>query len=140
MIYKHPITIPFQDIDAAGVVFFVHLFRYAHESYEAFMGDIRQPLDRLLAEGKNHLPIVHAEADYHRPLHYGEQVVLELSVVALANSSFCLAYRCMSSDGICYAEIKTVHVALDAQTKKKIIIPASLRAELEPYCSISVSD
>ncbi len=140
MIYKYPITIPFQDIDAAGVVFFAHLFRYAHESYEAFMRDIKQPLDKLLAEGQIRLPLVHAEADYHRPLLYGERIMLELSVSAIGKSSFTLACRCMSYDGICHAVIKTVHVAQDAQTKKKTAIPASLRAGLESYCSISSSD
>ena len=140
MIYRHPLRVPFQDIDAAGVVFFAHLFRYAHESYEAFMREIDQPLERLLAEGEILLPLVHAEADYHQPLRYAARLMLELSVEATGESSFTLAFRCLNAEGICHATIKTVHVVQNVQSRKKIEIPASLLAGLEPYRVSSTSD
>lgn len=138
MIYKYPISIPFQDIDAAGVVFFAHLFRYAHESYEALMSEIKLPLASLLNEGEIIVPLVHAEADYHQALHYAEQLSLELVVENIGESHFSLCYRCMKTAATtCAATIKTVHVVCDAKTKNKVAIPAKLRSGLECYQSES---
>ncbi len=140
MIYRNTLTIPFQDIDAAGVVFFAHLFRYAHESYEAFMREIDQPLEKLLGEAEILLPLVHAEADYHRALHHAEVVTLEMVVESIGESSFCLLYRCMNSEGHCSATIKTVHVVRAAQTKQKAAIPANLRRGLMLYQITAAND
>jgi len=140
MIYRHPLRVPFQDIDAAGVVFFAHLFRYAHESYEAFMREIDQPLERLLDEAAILLPLVHAEADYHRPLHHAQAITLELVVESIGESSFCLLTRCLTSEGRCAATIKTVHAVRAAQSKQKVAIPTSLRRGLESYQITAAND
>lgn len=133
MIYKHSIRISFQDIDAAGVVFFAHFFRYAHEAYEAFMREIRQPLDSLLAEGKIILPIVHTEADYRQPAGYAESMTVELKVEAIGESRFSLIYDFINAKGDCVTQIKTVHACRDAQTKNKRRIAETLRTELQTY-------
>ncbi len=128
--YKHQITIPFQDIDAAGIVFFAHLFRYAHESYEQFMSAHDHSLADILQNGEYLLPLVHAEADYRQPLHHNEAITIELSVKKLGESSFTLQYHCRDSKGKVRAVIETVHVTLDASQKKPIPIPDSLRTVL----------
>ncbi len=133
MVYRHSIKIPFQDIDAAGVVFYAHLFRYAHEAYEAFMADIKQPLVQFLDEGKIILPLVHAEADYHLPLHYADLITLELVVEKIGANHFCLGYRGMNEEKNCVASIKTVHVTCDAQTKNKMPMPTGLQSALAAY-------
>ena len=38
--YNYHFTTSLHDIDAAGVLFFAHLYRHAHDAYEAFMSDI----------------------------------------------------------------------------------------------------
>ena len=128
--YAYRITIPFQDIDAAGIVFFAHLFRYAHEAYEHFLADRGHALADVLRDGDYLLPLVHAEADYKRPLRHNEAIVVELSVKRLGDSSFTLQYRCMDGAGELRAELQTVHVALDAKSRKPIAIPATLRDSL----------
>jgi len=130
-IYQHQITIPFQDIDAAGIVFFTHLFRYAHEAYEQFMSARGHSLASILKEGEYLLPLVHAEADYKQPLHHNENIIIELSVKKLGDSSFTLLYHCIDNTGGIRAIMETVHVTLDASQHKPIPIPESLRAALD---------
>lgn len=66
--YRTEVRIPFQHVDAAGVLFFARLFEHAHQVYEGFMEVIGWPLPQLLGEGALMLPIVHAEADYRSPM------------------------------------------------------------------------
>ena len=132
-IYTKKISIPFQDIDAAGIVFFTHLFRYAHETYEIFMASIGHPLYEYIQQGGLILPLKHAEADYKKPLKYGDNLDINLSVTALSNSSFIITYRCMDESGQLCAEIKTVHVVVNVETGKPVLIPDDLRTALSAY-------
>lgn len=131
--FRHTLTIPFQDIDAAGIVFFAHLYRYAHEAYERFMSEVGQPLPRLLKEGDYHLPLIHSEADFHQPLRHGEVITVELAVERLGNSAFTLAYRLLDEEQRLRATVQTVHVAIDPATGQSIPLPESLREALSPY-------
>jgi len=126
-VFEHSLTVPFQDIDAAGVVFYAHLFRYAHEAYEHFMQQIGCSLQELLAEGSYLLPLVHAEADYRRPLRHGDKLHLELRLEKLGQTSFTLGYRVLGEDRTEHARLETVHVALDRTTQRPLILPDTLR-------------
>jgi len=129
-VYQHKLTVPFQDIDAAGVVFYAHLFRYAHEAYEHFMQQIGCSLQELLAEGSYLLPLVHAEADYRRPLRHADKLKIELRLKRLGRTSFTLGYRVLAEDQTEHASLETVHVALDRTTQRPLSLPDSLREAL----------
>jgi len=128
--YQHAITIPFQDIDAAGIVFFAHLFRYAHEAYEQFMLESNHSLVDIIQSGEYLLPLVHAEADYKQPLRHNEVIMIELGIKKLGETSFTLQYRCLDVSGGLRAVVETVHVAVDVEQQKPIPIPDSLRTIL----------
>ena len=134
-IFQHKITVPFQDIDAAGIVFFAHLFRYAHETYEQFMSDIGLSLARILQEREYLLPLIHAEADYLIPLQHGDSIRISLSVEKIGNSSFTLVYIFEDEKGRERAVTRTLHVVINAQDKKKVCIPAELNLALKNYTS-----
>ena len=131
-VFEHSLRVPFQDIDAAGIVFYAHLFRYAHEAYEQFMQQIGCSLQEMLAQGSYLLPLVHAEADYHRPLRYADQLCLELRLKRLGRTSFTLGYRVLGEDQTTHASLETVHVALDRTTQRPLTLPDSLRKALSP--------
>lgn len=133
--FRHPISVPFQDIDAAGIVFFAHLFRYAHESYEHFMEHIGFSLSHLLEEGQLLLPLVHSEADFRQPLLYGDKLKVELNLREIRDSSFILCYRIVDEKHLERATLETVHVALDKAGRKPVSLPATLRQALAPYRS-----
>jgi len=131
--FHHSFTVPFQDIDAAGVVFFAHLFRYAHESYEALMTHIGFPLHGLLREQRHLLPLVHAEADYRQPLELGDTLHIQVTVEALGESSFTLRYHIEDDQQQEHASVQTVHVAVDAASRQPITLPDDLREALQDY-------
>jgi len=131
--FEHEIVIPFQDIDAAGIVFFAHLFRYAHEAYERLMVRIDHPLQALLADGRYLLPLVHAEADYRQPLRHGEVVRVRVRVERLGNTAYTLGYRFVDEQDRLRATARTVHVVLDADSRSPTGIPQPLAEALEAY-------
>ena len=64
--YVYSLRIRLHETDAAGVLFYAHLFRLAHDAYESFMAHIGFPLHALIGHGDSapglRLPIVRAEA------------------------------------------------------------------------------
>jgi len=132
-IFQHKITIPLQDIDAAGIVFFAHLFRYAHEAYEQFMLSIGFSLVDILREKKYLIPLVHAEADYAMPLAHGDNISISLRVEKVGTSSFTLVYIFTDENKVERAVVKTVHVVLSAKDKKKTNVPAEWEQAMSHY-------
>lgn len=129
-IYTDSISIPFQDIDAAGILFFARLFDHAHQTYERFMAHADHSLADVLARKEYLLPLVHAEADYQAPIRHGEEISIELSVKRLGGRSFTLGYRFVDAAGQLRASAETVHVVIDKDTKAPRDIPSDLRALL----------
>ena len=56
--FTHWLTIPLYDTDAAGRLFFGHLFRHAHDAFESFMAMLGLPLDQLIRDGQILLPLI----------------------------------------------------------------------------------
>lgn len=111
--YSHALSVRLHDTDAAGVLFFGHLFRHAHDAYEGFMESRGFPLSDLIgdrdAPAALLLPIIRAEARYLRPLRLGDRLRVELRVTELRRRSFALGYRFVGADGAICAEAQTVH-------------------------------
>lgn len=125
------------DTDAAGVLFFSHLFRHAHDAYEAFMDEIGCPLEELLVRRDYLLPLVHAEADYLQPIRHGNLVSVRLSLLRIGRSSFSLGYEFIGRDGQTLAKAATAHVAINADNHSKIPLPAALRSALSAQSAAS---
>ncbi|WP_462321683.1 acyl-CoA thioesterase [Halochromatium sp.] len=126
---EHQFRVALHDTDAAGVLFFAHLFRHAHDAYEAMMARIGWPVDGLIRAGQLALPLVHVEADYRRPLRHGDQVEVDIELKALAERRFSLAYRFVSADQE-VATALSVHVAIDPDTGQRQALPKPLISAL----------
>ncbi|RMG27958.1 MAG: acyl-CoA thioesterase, partial [Gammaproteobacteria bacterium] len=61
-------------VDAAGRIFFPELFRLAQECAEAFLESRGLVLADWMTDGTHLLPVVHAEADYLRPIRLGDRL------------------------------------------------------------------
>ena len=127
--FEHRFRVALHDTDAAGVLFFAHLFRHAHDAYEAWMARLGFPLDAMLRDGELRLPLVHAEADYRRPLHHGAAVTVQLIPAAVGERSFTLDYRFQTADGALAATARTVHAAIDTNGRRNL--STQLRQALE---------
>jgi YbgC/YbaW family acyl-CoA thioester hydrolase len=121
-------TIRFYDSDPAGVLFFGNLFGYFHSAYEDFLASSH--LKEYFTGERILLPVIHSEADFHKPLRPFDTVTINLSVANIKESSYEINYEVYNEREELAAKGRTVHIAVDADFKK-IKIPDDLRQLLE---------
>ncbi len=131
--YINRLTVRLQDTDAAGILFFANQLVFAHETYEKFMEDIDCSLASVLERDSYLIPLVHAEADYAKPVTVGDEIDVEMTVANIGNTSFTLDYLLMGTDGAEIGRCRTVHVTVSKSDMKKIPLPTELREGLERY-------
>ncbi len=124
-IIEHRFRVALHDTDAAGVLFFAHLFRHAHDAYERMMEKIGWPIDELIRARRLALPLVHAEADYRRPMRHGDRIDVSLALKMVDKRRFSLAYVFLA-EGHEMATALSVHVAVDPATGKSQSLPMRL--------------
>jgi 1,4-dihydroxy-2-naphthoyl-CoA hydrolase len=130
--FTQSFTASLYDIDAAGVMFFAHYFRHAHDVYEAFMAGIDQGLPELIRQQRL-LPLVHSEADFLRPVRHGDQLLVELQLERIGNSSFTVRYRFINAADEEVARLKSTHVLLNPEGGSPMNLPEALRLRLTEY-------
>jgi 1,4-dihydroxy-2-naphthoyl-CoA hydrolase len=127
------IKVYFYDADPAGIIFYASIFKYVHAAYEDFF--------RSLSTERNYffdrdyiLPIMHAEADYVRPIRVGDELRIEVNVSLLKTSSFEITYRFYLGDQFT-SMAKTVHVCVLKEKFEKIELPEELHEKLKAHLS-----
>lgn len=128
--FEQVYCVPFQEVDAAGVVFFAHPFTRAHEVYEAFMEQIGVPLSTLRERLGIGLPIVHAHSDYMVPMRHGERVRVVLSLARLGDASFTTACEFQDASGRPLARVGLAHCCIAVDTGRPCPLPEALRERL----------
>ena len=131
--YTNRLTVRLQDTDAAGILFFANQLVFAHETYEKFLEEIDCSLAHVFEQRSYHIPLVHAEADYAKPVTVGDEIDVEMTVANIGNTSFTLDYLLTGTDGAEIGRCRTVHVTVGEADMKKITIPTELREGLERY-------
>lgn len=129
MAWSHTLTVRFEDVDFARVVFFPNLFRYCHNAFEEFFAkELGVPYAKMLQERRVGYPAVHADADFKRPLKFGDVIRIELSVLNVGKSSLHCRYR-MYADGTdtLLAEVKVVTAAIQMDTFQSTALPDDVR-------------
>jgi 1,4-dihydroxy-2-naphthoyl-CoA hydrolase len=127
-------TVRFGDTDAAGVMHFHQLLRWCQVAYE-------ESLERFgLVAGEIFpgpggtpavaLPIVHVSADYRRPLACGDPLAIELRPLRLDVGSFEIRYRFLRGPEEAATGL-TRHVAIEADSRRRTALPASVIQWLE---------
>ena len=111
--------------DSAGVVFYANLFVMAHDCYESWLEQYISLPDVL--QRNIHIPIIHAEADYRLPIRLSDQITIELTLAQKKQTSFTMQYIFKNANGDQTAQVQTVHVVIDSQTRKPIEIPSFLQ-------------
>jgi len=132
---KKRLTVRLHDTDAAGILFYANQFLYIHDAYEELLQLIGLPLASMLQDGPFSLPIVHAEAQYFRPLRVGDEVTVVLQVESIGVTSFVLAFELFTADDKLVGKAKTAHVAVSKQTQNKIALPEKLQLALKAFQS-----
>lgn len=121
--------INFFDCDPAGIIFYSRLFDFCHSAYEQLIDSFE--LDEDYWDNSVYVvPIIHTECDYYRPIKYGDEIEIQLSVSNLKNFSFELTYSLLLNDEKC-AVVKTVHVFVSREDWNKMNIPDNIMIGLQ---------
>lgn len=119
----------FQDVDAAGIVFYARTFDYFHDAYVDFLRARGAPLERALRDGSWVAPLTRAEAEYLRPLRFGDEIDIAIAAVALEETQYTVDYR-IDLDGEPACVGRTRHVSVDPTTFRRSPVPELLRRAL----------
>lgn len=131
-VYARPVR--FEDVDAAGIVFFARYLNYCHEAMEAFFGPLQGGYVHLINERHIGLPAVHVEIDFKAPLRYGDEARIEVTIPHVGRSSTKLRYTFVRvRDGMTIAVVEHTCAVSDLTVMKSIEIPADMRALLEAH-------
>ena len=127
------VKVYFYDADPAGIIFYASVFKYVHAAYEDFLRSLST--ERNFFFDRDYiLPIMHAEADYVRPIRVGDELRIDVVVSLLKSSSFEITYRFYIGAQFA-AMAKTVHVCVLKEKFEKIELPKDFHEKLKSHLS-----
>jgi len=137
-----PITIRFGDTDPYGVVYFASYFRYCHHGIEDFLRQNGLPphqLFRNVEEGFG-LPVVGAACDFLRPVKYGDELRLNVSITRAGKKALTFGFHFYHKEnGELVARGHATVVAID-RSWKSTALPDRIRKAVEPFLPPETSD
>lgn len=131
VVHERPIR--FEEVDAAGLVFFARYAAYAHEAMERLFAPLEGGYPALILTRRIGLPAVRLEAEYQAPVRYGEALRIETTVARLGNRSATLRYRMIRGDGTLCAELRHTVVTTDLDRVASCPMPEDVRAALAAH-------
>ncbi len=121
-------VVRFQDVDAAGTIYFPRVLEYFADNYIDLLVHVGLDVPTLLREKRWAAPLAHAEADFLRPLFFGDAVDVEVVALKVGKTSATFGHRIRTGGGEPSAIGHTVHVFVDPTVFKPIPVPAKLAA------------
>jgi len=134
--FKLEMPVRFQDVDAAGIIFYPRALELCHDAYVSFMDRAGLPLHEVL-RGPWLAPVRHAEADYLKPLRFGDRVEVALVAAHLETmpnpTEVTLGFRIARiPDGEAAILCQTIHTFVERKTFARTSVPDELRKALAP--------
>ena len=118
-------TVRFGETDGAGVVHFLQLFKWCHESWEESLDRYGISLKEIFPnthmntfEPGISLPVVHCEADYFKPLYVGDAINIELHPEKINDSLFVLRFN-FKKNGEQIGTTNIKHLSINPITREK---------------------
>jgi YbgC/YbaW family acyl-CoA thioester hydrolase len=112
--------------DSAGILFFAKIFELFHSIYEEFV--LSSNLDNNYFENETFaIPLISSNADFHKPIAMHEVLQIELSVVAIGDSSFRFKTEFYNEEHSLKATVNTTHVFVRKDNFNKLSIPEEFR-------------
>jgi len=127
--FEHRMSVRFQDVDAAGILFFARFFDYFHDGYFAFMAHRGVDFAAALTARTWAAPLKHAEADFLAPARFGDVVSAQVVGQRIDGSKVTLFHRLRREDRV-LAVARTDHVYVDVETFRRVPLPDVVHAAL----------
>jgi 4-hydroxybenzoyl-CoA thioesterase len=132
----HERSVRFEEVDAAGIVFFGRFMEYCHEAMERFFDGVPGGMVGLITKRRIGFPAVHVDAKWSAPLRYGDAMRIEVSIPKVGTTSCTFRYHFVRvRDGADVATIDHVTVCSTLEGMQKTPLPDDCRALLECHRS-----
>ena len=130
----HERAVRFEEVDAAGILFFARFATYCHEAMELFFESLPGGYAAMIMDRKIGFPAVHVTSDFVSPIRYGDVARITGTVTKLGTTSVHFDFVVTrADDGTSVAKMSHVHVCTDLKTLTKLPFPADIRAALSKH-------
>ncbi|HJL20032.1 MAG TPA: thioesterase family protein [Sandaracinaceae bacterium LLY-WYZ-13_1] len=133
MAFTSRIRVRFGDEDHAQIVYYPRFFHFFHCAFEDFFDEQGFPYRDCLDVDRVGWPAVHAEADFDRPVRFGETLEMEVRVTRIGDKSATFAYLGRRGDGEVACRGSIVVACIDMGTYRGRPIPDKYRALFEKH-------
>jgi 4-hydroxybenzoyl-CoA thioesterase len=132
VVFERPIK--FEDVDAAGIVFFARFVTYAHEAMEHFFSTLAGGYAGLIMKRRVGFPAVDVKMSFVSPARYGDTLRIETRVLKLGTRSTTFQYR-MFHAGTEQLACTVEHTVVVSDLRKlaSCEMPADVRARLAEH-------
>lgn len=132
IVFERPVH--FEDVDAAGIVFFGRFMGFAHEAMEVFFAGLEGGYPGLILQRRVGFPAVQVNTSFNAPLRYGDVIRIETATARIGNKSATLRYRMFrKADGVLSAEVEHTVVTTNLDTMTSCPMPDDVRAILTAH-------
>ncbi|HVK69616.1 MAG TPA: thioesterase family protein [Polyangium sp.] len=132
--------IKFEEVDAAGIVFFGHYLAFAHEAMEHFFAGLDRGYPHLIVKRRVGLPAVKVNMSFSAPARYGDVLQIETSTAHLGNRSATLRYRMMRDEGsVLVATVEHTIVTTNLDVMASCPMPDDVRSILAAHLSVEAT-
>lgn len=126
--------IHFEEVDAAGIVFFGRYMEFAHEAMEALFATLNGGYAALIVERKMGFPAVQVNTSFSAPVRFGDVLRIETTTARLGNRSATLRYRMFrKADNVLSAELEHTFVMTNLVTMTSCDMPSDVRSILNAH-------
>ena len=131
---SHDREVAFEDIDAAGIVYFARLIGFAHGAMERLFHEVPGGYRAIVMKRGIGFPAVHVTTDFLAPIRYGDTARIVATIRKLGTTSLEVHFAMTRmSDGKAIATTTHVHVCTTLATLTKLPFPADIREVLEKH-------
>jgi 4-hydroxybenzoyl-CoA thioesterase len=137
--YAHVHRVRFEEVDAAGIVYFARFFSICHDAMAGMLASLDGGYEGLVMERRLGLPAVHVEADFAAPLRFGDEVRIAAVVERMRESSVALRFdlervsREGTAEGAHVATIRHIVALTSLAAMRAEPLPDDVRAAFEAY-------
>ena len=132
MAFTSRIRVRFGDEDHAQIVYYPRFFHFFHCAFEDFFDEQGFPYRDCLDVDRVGWPAVHAEADFERPVRFGQTLEIEVRVTRIGGKSATFAYAgTCEGEPACRGSITVACISMD--TMRGQVIPDKYRALFEQH-------
>lgn len=127
-------AVRFDEIDAAGFVFYAKMTALPHEALERMLhAAIPGGYAQLVVDRRIGLPCVHLEADFTGALRFGDSIEVSMWVAKYGTTSVTFEVKVTRGDGVASARMVYVVACADLTVPRSTAVPPELKAALDMH-------